>query len=281
MRRARNRQSGFTLIELMVAVFVSASVIVTAFAIVLNTERSWDASMERKSSVQNLRAALQMLSHDVRMAGSGYGGETITTGGVPGGRLFPLMPRAGVNAPDTLILVGGLEGNLARTTSIMASPSDVLQVEAVDEFAVGDLVVIVDTDNADLFQLTSVTQGANVLGHEVTSGYNTPTEHDDWPVGGYPVGSIVAKVQIVRYWVDDSSGSPKLFRQLGSGTPVPLAEGIQDLQIVYVMADGTLDADPADPSLIRSVQIGYTSTPEHGSTEGDFIEITIAPRSIG
>ena len=274
-------EAGFTLVELAVAVVLTALILATALSTTFNMQSSWDQSQDRVQVTQNSRAALEMMARDLRMAGSGFAGRTLTTGGVPSRRMFPLQPRSGgAFGTDTLVVVGGSSGVSTGTAAIMQSPSDLLFVNDASGFEVGDLVVITDGGDANLFEVTSKVPSVNRLDHASTSPYNTPADHDTWPAGGYPTGSTVVKVERLTYWVDDTGPTAKLYRQTHHGDPVPIAQGVASLLIRYVLADGSVVADPADPSLIRSVRIEYvgrSSRPTHADT----LRISTMPRVMG
>jgi len=272
--------AGFTLVELAVSVVVTALILSAAVGTVFRLEKSWDASQDRADVTRNSRAALEMLARDLRMAGSGFAGRTLTTGGAPDNRLYPLQSMDGGEfGTDTLVVISGEGGLSTVTTAIMASPSGNLLVEDAAGFAQGDLVVVTDGDDANLFEVTSLGDG-NRLDHAATSPYNDPNGHDAWPAGGYPSGSTVVKVEKVSYWIDDTGAVPKLYRRMGSGIPLPLAHGVEALNVRFVLADGSVSSDPDNPALIRSVQVDYVGKMTNHALK-DTVRISTTPRVIG
>jgi len=276
--------AGFTLVELMVAGFITAVIVFTAIVTIVNVERSWDVSQDRVDRTQNMRAALETLVRDVRMAGSGFGGLTLTAGGVPGNRLHCLEPRPVADGPDTLHLIGAFDDVWTLTSSAVPSPASALVLNDATGFAPGDLVVICDRGDADLFQVTDVDAAQNRLTCSSSVAYNRASDHDDWPAAGYAAGSRVSRVSRVSYWVESSDGETRLFRRVDNGDAVPIAFGVDNLSVRYVLNDGTETEDPGDPSLIRAVNIEYLGEPKTAfgveSTEEPF-EVRIRPRVIG
>lgn len=65
------RQSGFTLIEIMVTLVVFAIVVGALALVVINFGRSKDRTTQRAETVQGARAALDLIARDIRSAGYG------------------------------------------------------------------------------------------------------------------------------------------------------------------------------------------------------------------
>lgn len=68
---SRRRSSGFTLIEIMVTLIILAAVMVTVSVIVMQFARSKASTVSQMESEQAARAAIDMLSRDLRSAGFG------------------------------------------------------------------------------------------------------------------------------------------------------------------------------------------------------------------
>jgi len=284
LKRPLRPATGFTLVELMVAIVLTALLVLAALSSMFNVERSWDASQEQIDVTQNTRAALEMLARDVRMAGSGFGGRTLTTGGVPGNRLHVLEPTPAASGPDTLHMVGSLEGTRGFTAASMPSPSAPLVLDDATGFEIDDLVAISGRGEANLFQVTGVDPNGREIFLSATSAYNR--SHDSWPAGGYPPGSRVTKVERISYWVDEEDGITVLYRRVDTGEPVPIAYGVDNLAIRYVLADGTTSGNPPDPSLIRSVEIEYLGEPVKDAATRQYtypqaFQVRIQPRVLG
>lgn len=60
---------GFTLVEMMVAMLISSIILLTAFTVFKTHQNHYINQLDVAEMQQNLRGALTMLSHDIRMAG--------------------------------------------------------------------------------------------------------------------------------------------------------------------------------------------------------------------
>jgi hypothetical protein len=252
-------------------------------SMLLNVQRSWSTSRDLMISHQNERAGVDLMVRDIRMAGTGFAGRPIVTGGVPNNLIYPLEPRPGAGAGDTLTITAGFTGLHSLTTANMGSASDALRVASVAGFQVDDFVIITNGVEANMFQVTDIDAMTNTLGHATSSPYNTPSGHVVWPAGGYVAGATVAQVGRVSYWVDDTGAVTKLRRQMGEETPLTVAADINGMRFRYISADGSESASPADPSLVRSVLLDYLSPAAAGCEEGasDTLSLRIQPRVLG
>jgi prepilin-type N-terminal cleavage/methylation domain-containing protein len=281
---ARGAQGGFSLVELMVALVLFATIVGTVLAMLLNVQRSWSTSRDLMVSHQNERAGVDLMVRDIRMAGTGFAGRPIVTGGVPGNVIYPLQPTPGSGVGDTLTVTAAFAGLHSTSSANMGSASDVLRLASVAGFQVDDLVIITNGVEANMFQVTDIDVGANTLGHSTDSPYNNPGGHTVWPAGGYVVGATVVKVNRVTYWVDDTGAVPLLRRQTGNESPLTVASDIDGMRFMYVCADGTESTSPSDPSLVRSVLLQYLSpsaNAECGEGGSDTLSVRIQPRVLG
>jgi len=69
MHRPLNTERGFTLIELMVSIAVSAIVLAAITATFISQSRSYDTQEQINGMQQGARAAMDMITREVRMAG--------------------------------------------------------------------------------------------------------------------------------------------------------------------------------------------------------------------
>jgi prepilin-type N-terminal cleavage/methylation domain-containing protein len=272
---------GFTLVELMVTLVIMAVVLGVLVRSLLGVDKSWSHSQDRIDASQNMRAAMDMMVRDLRMAGSGFGGRPVTTGGVPDNLILPCRPAPAAGASDSLFITGALTGPATTCMTAMASPSDGLFVTDTDGFAPGNLVVVTNGVDANMFEVTSVLPATGSLEHSTLSPYNDPTEHIRWPNGGYPPGAAVVQVQRVAYWVDEDQPDRRLMRRQGTEAPLPVAFDVEDLRVTYRLADGTVSASPADPTLIRSVHLDYVPRVRGATGPPDTLSVRVQPRVLG
>lgn len=283
-RRPAGRTKGFTLVELMIALVLMGTVVTFVLRFLFNIDRSWETSRDQLTNRQHERAGAELLIRDIRMAGSGFGGLPITTAGVPGNLIRALEPSPGVGTSDTLVITGGFSGSSTVTVQPMVTAADPIRVASIAGFDIGDLIVITNGVEADLFQVTATEAGTTTLQHAGESGYNNAAGHVNWPLGGYPAASTVVPVERVRWWVRNLDTGPRLMRQPVGGEAAPVADGLLGLRLRYEVAGGQLVADPPDTARIRSVVLSYV-VPAAGHSdedgEADTMTVRVSPRIVG
>src|SRR5258708_33483248 len=136
-RLSRKSQSGFTLIELMVAMLVTLLVVGAAFWLFQSSEQTAGLTLQRSEIQTEVRAALNQIERDLSQAGTGVplGGVPIpsaATGGAdPNFACDINQCYLGANAPFT-------QGTLYRVTPGNAigpnitEPSDAVKLTYVD-----------------------------------------------------------------------------------------------------------------------------------------------------
>ncbi len=146
------------------------------------------------------------------------------------------------------------------------------------DFSAGDLITLSNGVNVNMFEVTAVDAGSGQLSHSVDSPYNDPNGHTLWPNGGYPIGSQVTQVQRIAYWIDDDSPQGRLLRRVNDGAPVPVASGVDRLEVLYRMADGSLTSSPGNPVEIHAVVLRYVPRRDGGAQATDTLTVTVQPR---
>ena len=64
-----NNELGFTLVELMAALLISALVTAAGFSILTSTDKSTRANEQIVGTQQNVRMAMELLSRDIKLGG--------------------------------------------------------------------------------------------------------------------------------------------------------------------------------------------------------------------
>jgi prepilin-type N-terminal cleavage/methylation domain-containing protein len=85
----KNKKSGFTLVEMMVAIAVFSIVMVTAMSALLNVIDANNKARAIKTAINNVSFALEGISKDMRM-GTGYGCIDVT------GTTIPCVPAGNI-----------------------------------------------------------------------------------------------------------------------------------------------------------------------------------------
>jgi prepilin-type N-terminal cleavage/methylation domain-containing protein len=271
------KEQGFTIIELMVAMAISLVVMAAVFSTFKSQQDSYVVQSEVSVTQQNLRAALFMISRDIKMAG-------YYTNFIKGSYTFhssdPIMENvtirpvlysrdnnedsiAGVkDDTDVLVIIKGNEktpyplaageyatpGDSATADLYFADKDDALDQLELDEFPGGHnkygLLVKKDMNRAELFEVKS----------------DKTFEFPAGLVDNYGAGDMVVKVDVIIYKIDDTGSGPTLKRKnLGTDAQYStIAENVDNLQFLYLKRDGSeidnLD-DASNIPLVRAVKV--------------------------
>lgn len=245
----RNNEGGFTLVELMVSLAMTAFLIGAVY-LTFGVQRQRFATEEQIIDIQqNGRAAMEFVTRELRMAGfwgcSTPGAFTNTLRGQTTEIISRMFPVEGLNNVATGNPDGAKEGtdivflsygDGERTISVnmdMIGTSDSIHVREQGLIRVGDLVLISNCAHTSLFQVTGL----------VLDGNDTLLVHDDNTTSsglaqvpgnrtsnlGHPYGngSFVYPMITKHYWV-----TPENTLRV-SGNTNPIAENIENLQLEY------------------------------------------------
>lgn len=260
------RQQGLSLVEVMVALLVSLLLlggVVQMFSSSRQTSRVHEATARMQETG---RMALEVLSRDIRMAdfwgcatemndvvnnlAAGTGFIDFATGGVVG-------TEGGPGNPDSIVLRGGQDSGLALEPPYGPQPSANVKVEAGNWLQQGDIVILSDCEQGDIFQISNANPGtAGTVVHNTgstTSPGNYNANNPGCPGSNahclskvYGSDATLFRAGETRYTVGmGARGQPALFRN-----GEEYIDGVEDLQILYGEDnDGNSVADyyvPAD-----------------------------------
>jgi type IV pilus assembly protein PilW len=271
-RLHRKKNQGFTLIEILVAMFIGLFLIAGILQIFINSKQSYRTQEALARLQESGRFALDFLDHDIRMAGyrgcssintklvnnlsntTGYRydfSKSIqgfdTTAGATAASWTPShnSSTTGINLPLTgsdiiTIRRAGddsvpIAGNDKTTKTLSLSRDSQPKLKACD------LVIVSDCENADLFQITGY------AGDYRTVSYNTPgcssVGNAKVMQPAYKNGNL-HKAQTISYYISQNANNqPALYRLLNE-TVDELVEGVEKMQVYYgVDKDGSGAAD--------------------------------------
>lgn len=255
---------GFTLIELMVALAILGIVLAGIYSIFNTQHKSYIVQEQVVDSQQNVRVAMNMISRDMRNAGSGIAllcGATATQG--LGSVIQP--DDGGTDNPDAItVTTFYLSPVKTMTTSAVNQADAAFLVEDATGWTAGQSGIISDCSvSPAIFTIFRVTAVGGGIEHASASDINSSggSGHN------YPAGSPVAMLDNNRRMgrftyaintVDPFHPQLTIDENSGSGAQ-PLATNIEDMQVSYIIRqnDGTLTEEnaPADTERIRSVNI--------------------------
>ncbi len=263
-----NDDKGFTLLELLVSIAVSA-IILLGLYLLLETGLNTSSRGEQRLDIQQgARAALDTLVRDLRMAGSG----------LPNPRDYNNPPAAftAATANSISFLTDPLNASTVLTANAAAGTATI-SVSSTPNFSAGGTLYIFGSDGgsppANHWESATIAEGGVAASSlTLTSGLSHT----------YIAGSQVAQPQTYTY---DRNGTT-LRRDAGDGNgPQPLAENISGIEIKYF---NNSDSEINPPSLhahlddIRRLEINITAF-KADRLRGDqtyLLKSSLRPRNI-
>lgn len=236
-------EEGFTLLELMIGTTIAVIITAAAFTALTSSSKATRVNDQTAQTQQNGRLAMELLSHDIKMAGYGMSGQV----GNCASAMVPADNNVGGadTGPDSISMV------IPTTTSSLAASvtgpfgtnTNPLKLVSASGFNPNSLISI-----GGVISATVATQ----TGNNLTLGSTIAA-----PVA-FPAGTPVYLIQCVTYQVMQAGGAntaaicganvPCLARGVsaptlggkidcngagGAAACFVIAEGIEDLQLAY------------------------------------------------
>lgn len=259
------KEEGMSLIELMVAGFIGVTIIAVAGTVLTGSNKASHTNSQVAQTQQNARIAIDMLAEDLKIAGFGMTG---TVGGCTRG----IMPVDNVGSgaltivndkgPDRVSMVVPFTSSVAPfwTLAVQPQPNPLLPSYTGPDVtlqagAVAAIPASYKSAGA-IFSLGGSASGTvkSVLGNTIT--FNDPLGATTF----FPIGSRVYALQCITYQIippPDTANNvcggtapclvrgpaPALDCDIAASPCVPVADGIEDLQIAYA-CDGCVTATP-------------------------------------
>ena len=247
---SRKKQSGVSLVEIMIAMLLGIFLLGSVVQFFVSSRQS-NRVHEATSRMQETgRMALEIMARDIRMAdfwgcasditnvvnnlnSAGTGYIDFQTGGVAG-------TEGGAGVPDTLVLRGGFGTGLFLEPPYGPQASANVKVAAGNDLQQGDIVLLSDCTQGDIFQISNANPGgAGTIVHNTGSttepgNYNAtnpgcPGANAHCLSKVYGADANMFAVQEITYSVGTGSeGEPALFRN-----GAEFLDGVEDLQILY------------------------------------------------
>jgi prepilin-type N-terminal cleavage/methylation domain-containing protein len=245
------KSKGFSLLELLVAIFLGALVVTAVYSLFVMQNKSFINQNVVSDMQQNVRMTMNILSSEFRMAGFGFsinGDYKTTAAATPS---YAITPTNSTSGPDSVNLQYGINPSVL-TSALASSTTSPMSVSSISGFAQNDFVIVSDGQNASRLQISATPTG-NTIPFTTVSPSNFPT-------GGFGVGSRVYKLREVEYRVSNNvlQSREKIHSVWQAWQDV--ANNIEDLQLAYQGIDtpsGTwLDnPSPVNRTTITDVQI--------------------------
>jgi type II secretory pathway pseudopilin PulG len=303
-RRIRGAQTGFSLVEMMVAMLITMIVMASVFTLLQKGQTSFQREPEVAEMNQNSRYGLDMVVRDLTDAG--YGDDLPV--------LFAVVPSdGGGDTPDEVTIVfadadyptvlpGPPYGPLQNSAVAWADPDTFTppQDDPESAYADGDILFAIETDDCDgdgeigivPFELTQDPQmagGKLKLQHnpgQSESGLNRPGGFNGEVEGDCAVFGVFRMITYRVNPLPPADGVSLERREVGidgDNTWYPVANNIENLQVQYAVGDSDVfvddpaSPDSADPSTwITQVRVTLNgrsqSTDLQGARAGDFAD---------
>ncbi len=265
----RAARSGFTLIELIIAVAIGVFVVGAIYNVFTNQTKQLlyqDIQMEMH---QNLRLATDVLTRTSRMAGYGTSGRTYgllgyTNGAASGDAPMPAIVSynsAGPNGSDAITLVTmepGLTMNTSSrtapdcsTTTLSFEPTAFNNAARLAALQAGETIMCLDYAavgeyRSYLWQITAVDATAGEV--YVSSNQSAFVDFDGLCGGNLPLVMTCSRAEVATFYIDadgtdgvgaGSAEHPVLMMDLDFSSPdandVPVVDHIEDMQIEYCL----------------------------------------------
>jgi type IV pilus assembly protein PilW len=233
-----DKQQGFTIIELLVGITIATIVSAAAFAALTSSSKATRANDQTAQTQQNARVAMEVLSHDIKMAGYGTGGpiNNCATAIVPSDNTV----AGNDTGPDSLSLI--VPTPVGTITTPVAGPITAITLSTTGGLAPTSPISIGGV---------ATTTVASIAGPTVTLATTLGAP------AAFPANTQVYWLQCVTYQVIRATdanaaicggSAPCLARGVeapllagridcngpgGMNVCVAIAEGIEDLQISY------------------------------------------------
>lgn len=269
----RKGHSGFSLVELMVAMTIGFIVVGAVGYLYIGTRGAFRTTDNMSRMQESARYALDVLSRDLRMAG--YRGcasasgvfnnilnsntqtaykfnEALSGYDASGGVWLPALP-SGAGGLDALLIRSGtdafiLRGAFGSGASVTQQPGNTsadLKVTPDHDLEIGDLAMATDCTHATVFQVTQLNTPATGTGKNVVhnSGAGLPGNSTN-DLGHNFVNGEVIKMQSKTYFIREGKGSTAAnrryslwefdnYRAPSGNNPAELVGGIENMQIEY------------------------------------------------
>ena len=238
------KNSGLTLIELLIALVMSAIIIAALYQTFIGQQKTYTVQEQVVDMQQNLRVGINKMMREIRMAGFGNVSNVLSLAGGVNGFTEVITPNT-----DSITIVGGFK-------QIRANNGDPILVAS----ASGNTITLNYQPKEDEFN-TLAKRYISIGGVE-SNTVKSISEKDltlDNPLLQYhPAGTPLFKIQAITYNLKDLV----LGRDENTGGgPQPLADNIETLELKY-FDDQQPPIVTAIPENIRMIWVKVTASME-------------------
>ena len=255
----RQRERGFTLIELMISLTLFSLVIAGVFAVAVSMSRGFRHQRTNVASESAARNSLDFIADAIRSGSPAVASGNIQVAGAdcpPTAQPIEVVDNNG--SPDELTITFARGSFFTSTRSVYGPNTSTLLVENYDQLAKGDTLLITNMQRGVLVTIDQPVTSATL--QLAPQGCASLT----FPAGGYPARSLVVRATRARFFIDNLDNVPALWMDPdaeGDAVAEPLAEGIEDMQVTFDAAHRAVRitlvarAKPTDPALTLTTTV--------------------------
>lgn len=306
------RQSGFGLIELMVALVLGMIIIGAAIGMFISNQNASRATQGISRIQENSRIGFELMARDIRDADSTPCSKNVPimnvlNGAAPGGdwrynwgngiegyanaNAIANLPAAGPGSPTTqnAVIIHSAADN-GVTVSIHNASAANFRANTPDHgFVDGDIAVACDYRQGAIMQITNANPSNVTLVHNTGAG--TPGNckkrlgmTSDPGCGGssgvdytFQPSGMIAKLHSAAWYIgNNAAGGTSLYRQVLANAPEEIVDNVSAMEIGYLL-EGSNTYVPASPALpwkdVKAVRVRLTvQSPENVAVGGGRIE---------
>ncbi|MFT7413975.1 MAG: type IV pilus assembly protein PilW [Methylophagaceae bacterium] len=264
------KEIGFTLIELMIAITLGLLLTAGMIGLFVNSKQTYRVQENLSRMQENARFAMEFLIRDIRMADySGCLRESLSnatnhldTAGTNYDVNIHLFDNniagtngtAGANlaldSPDSITIRTAVDSGLSIESPFGPQASANIKVAAGNTLSQGDVVLISDCTQADIFQISNANPSSGTIVHN--TGNSTEPGNTNAGIATCPGGSAhclskvyqddasILRLSSMTYTIQNGIGGMRALFRNGD----ELIEGIENMQIRYgedANADNTAD----------------------------------------
>jgi prepilin-type N-terminal cleavage/methylation domain-containing protein len=231
--------SGFSLIEVMVALAITGVITAAVFETFRTQHEHYMAQDDITTIQQNARASIDELTRQIRQAGFGVPSQ------------FPCIVAANTN-PDTITLIYQYKNCNTYLSASMPQPSAELKCGTdISCFVEGQDAFIYEPDSqvGEFFVVTNVQTSLHIQHNETKF------------TRSYSANSVILSLVAAKFYVDHTTDPlhPRLMVKYNSDPAAIYADDVTDLQFRYRMKNGVTLDKPTIASDVREVLISVTS----------------------
>lgn len=293
--RLRGR-GGFTLIEIVFAMVILSIALAAIFSTFNSQHKSYVVQNAVAQMQENVRGGMLYMEDELRnMATSQARNLTLNLPGslfgIPGNIAVKSglgVADGGSSGPDRIFLLTLQSGQttLASNSGESVPVQADTDVQSVEGWQAGDIVIVYNNDNASIVMVTGVQGSPTRFNHHPLDNTIFGTNKLGYD---YEVGASVARIRFSGYSIDSSIPEhPRLVRSYFDNNGLPaseiVADDIEDMQVLAGVYDNTTGTVTeynyndivGDDTKLRNVRqiriqlVGRTASPDPAWNEGPY-----------